>query len=147
MNSEQAHGKFQKELNAGTISLVLLALIQRNDAPMYGYQIAKELERIGGGELPMNQGAFYPVLRSLEKQGLLAGKTEPSDSGPPRKYYRLTNFGRRALLRWREIWTQSKTFVDEVLGEAHGESNPSEPSRRVSRESRARDQAKMRGRT
>ena len=72
MDDEAARRKFQRELNSGAVSLVLLGLLARRGKPMYGYEIAKRLEEAGGGALPMNQGALYPVLRSLEKQGLLA---------------------------------------------------------------------------
>jgi PadR family transcriptional regulator PadR len=63
--------KFQKELNAGTSSLVLLSVMSRSGEPMYGYQIAKMLEE-SAPEIPMmKQGTLYPVLRSLEENGLL----------------------------------------------------------------------------
>ena len=62
---------------------------------MYGYEIAKELERQNGEALPMNPGALYPVLRSLEKQGLLSSYSELSDSGRARKYYEVTKGRRR----------------------------------------------------
>ena len=61
---------------------------------MYGYQIAKQLERIGEGVLSGKQSALYPVLRNLEGAGLLDSHVEPSMSGPPRRYYRITDAGR-----------------------------------------------------
>ncbi|MFH1754727.1 MAG: PadR family transcriptional regulator, partial [Candidatus Latescibacterota bacterium] len=63
----------------------------------------------------MKQGALYPVLRSLENGGLLASQVEPSVSGPPRRYYRITEIGGRTLVRWAEIWQKTKTFVDNTL--------------------------------
>ena len=48
MDIEDLHRKFQRELNAGTVSLVLLALLARAGEPQYGYQIAKQLEAVGG---------------------------------------------------------------------------------------------------
>ena len=66
--------KFQKELNSGTSSLVLLSVLSRSKEPMYGYQIAKLLED-NGPDLPlMKQGTLYPVLRSLEENNLLETK-------------------------------------------------------------------------
>ena len=107
--------KFQKELNAGTSSLVLLSVLSRSKEPMYGYQIAKMLEE-SGADLPMmKQGTLYPVLRSLEENSLLESKVEPSVSGPPRRYYRITEDGRAALTEWLEIWKQTKKFVDANL--------------------------------
>ena len=107
--------KFQKELNAGTSSLVLLSVLSRSREPMYGYQIANMLED-NGPDLPlMKQGTLYPVLRSLEENGLLESTVEPSVSGPPRRYYKITEDGRSALKVWLEIWEQTKKFVDAIL--------------------------------
>jgi len=64
-DNELTDKKFQKELNSGTAALVLLAVLDRADEPMYGYQIAKHLDT-GSEEVPVKQGALYPVLRSLE---------------------------------------------------------------------------------
>jgi PadR family transcriptional regulator PadR len=111
--------KFQKEMNSGTASLVLLSVMAKAEAPMYGYQIAKHLaER--STSTPMKQSALYPVLRSLEKNALLTSKVEPSVSGPPRRYYQITNEGRETLTLWIEIWSEMKNFVDNILeGESH----------------------------
>ena len=107
--------KFQKELNAGTSSLVLLNVLSRSKEPMYGYQIAKLLEESGPNFPMMKQGTLYPVLRSLEENGLLSSLVEPSVSGPPRRYYQITPEGRGALKEWLEIWKQTKKFVDAIL--------------------------------
>ena len=107
--------KFQKELNAGTSSLVLLGVLSRNPEPMYGYQIAKMLEESGPDIPMMKQGTLYPVLRSLEENSLLESTVEPSVSGPPRRYYKITEDGRAALAEWLEIWKQTKKFVDATL--------------------------------
>jgi len=64
----------------------------------------------------VKQGAIYPVLRSLETQGLLSSQREMSDSGPPRRYYQATNTGQEALQTWIKIWEETKSFVDNVLG-------------------------------
>ena len=63
--------KFQKELSTGTVSLALLAVLAKAPEPLYGYLIAKELERVGDGVLSGKQSALYPVLRNLEGAGLL----------------------------------------------------------------------------
>lgn len=107
--------KFQKELNAGTVSLVLLAILDRSPEPLYGYEIAK---RIGGAleaGTPVKQGTLYPVLRSMESSELLTSRVEPSVSGPPRKYYSITDRGRAALEEWKAAWSRTRDFVDATL--------------------------------
>ena len=107
--------KFQKELSTGTVSLVLLAVLSKAQEPMYGYLIAKQLERVGEGVLSGTQRALYPVLRNLEGAGLLDSFVEPSMSGPPRRYYRITEAGRATLLEWVAAWRATRDSVDSVL--------------------------------
>ena len=107
--------KFQKELSAGTVSLALLAVLAKAAEPMYGYLIAKQLERVGEGVLSGKQSALYPVLRNLEGSGLLESFIEPSMSGPPRRYYRITEAGRLTLRDWVSAWRATRDSVDSVL--------------------------------
>src|SRR4030067_1309782 len=111
----EAIKKFHKELNGGTAALVLLGVLDKTASPMYGYQIAKLIEaRIKDVDI-MKQGALYPVLRSLEAIGLLESEVEPSVSGPPRRYYKITESGRQTLAKWIEIWQQTRALVGAVL--------------------------------
>jgi len=108
--------KFRKELNAGTISLVILAILGQSPRAMYGYRIAKSLEQLEHDKEPVvKQGTLYPVLRSMERSGLLASNVEPSVSGPPRKYYVITDAGRHTLEQWKAVWRQTRDLVDSVL--------------------------------
>lgn len=107
--------KFQKELSAGTVSLALMGVLAGAAEPMYGYQIAKRLEQVGDGVLAGKQSALYPVLRNLEGAGLLDSFVEPSVSGPPRRYYRITAAGRDVLRDWAQAWRATRDSVDSVL--------------------------------
>lgn len=111
----EAIRKFQKELNGGTAALALLGVLDKAEKPMYGYQIAKIIEGQTGDVDIMKQGALYPVLRSLEGTGLLESEVEPSVAGPPRRYYEITESGRKTLAKWVEIWRQTSDFVNAIL--------------------------------
>ena len=113
--------KFQRELNAGLVGLVLLAILDQAEEDLYGYQIAKRLQQAAGGSPPVKQGALYPVLRQLSANGLLASRIVPSYAGPPRRYYRITETGRATLAEWRGIWRSTRDFVDGFT-EANGAS-------------------------
>ena len=107
--------KFQKELNSGIASLVLLGVMAQASEPLYGYQIARQ---IGAGQkngLSMKQGALYPVLRSLENSELLQSHVEPSISAPPRRYYQITTTGREVFEDWKKVWEQTRDYVDGTL--------------------------------
>ena len=109
--------KFQKELNAGTVSLVVLAFLNAATEPTYGYRIAKHLERAAKGPQLMKQGTLYPLLRSMEASGLLESEVEPSVSGPPRRYYRITDRGRSTLIIWTQAWDRTRDFVEAILSD------------------------------
>ena len=118
VETNEADKKIQKELNAGTSAVVLLSILDRATDPMYGYQIARHIET-SIEDMPMTQGALYPILRSLESSGLLESEVEPSIAGPPRRYYKITESGHETLKRWTEIWSQTKIFVDTILEGDH----------------------------
>ena len=119
---ERLSQKFQRELNAGLVGLVLLAVLEQADEDLYGYQIAKRLQELADGSPPVKQGALYPVLRQLSANGLLASRIVPSYAGPPRRYYRITEAGRGTLAEWRGIWRNTRDFVDGFT-EANGASS------------------------
>ena len=112
--------KFQKELNAGLVALVLLAVLDQAGEDLYGYQIAKRLQHQAGEGTFVKQGALYPVLRNLSAAGLLSSRVVPSYSGPPRRYYGITPTGRRTLAQWRDIWSGTRDFVNQFI-ESTGE--------------------------
>lgn len=107
--------KFEKELAAGTVSLVLLAVLAGEREPLYGYQIAKRLEQDAGGVLLGKQSALYPVLRNLSAAELLDTFTQPSEAGPPRRYYRVTPLGKKVLRQWTDAWNSTRHYVDSIL--------------------------------
>jgi PadR family transcriptional regulator PadR len=118
MDDSQAR-KFQKDLNGGLVSLVLLAVLSGSTEDLYGYEIAKRLQRANEGEALFKEGTVYPVLRALAAQGLLTSRVVPSYSGPPRRYYRITDEGRAMLAHWSDIWRQTRSFVDRFIEGQH----------------------------
>ena len=108
--------KFQRDLNAGLVALVLLGVLAETDDDLYGYDIAKRLQRARDGEPLFKEGTIYPVLRSLAASGWLSSRIVPSYSGPPRRYYRITDEGRAVLARWRAVWRDTRDFVDQFTG-------------------------------
>jgi PadR family transcriptional regulator PadR len=114
MDDSQAR-KFQKDLNGGLVALVLLAVLEATPEDLYGYEIAKRLQRANEGEALFKEGTIYPVLRALSASGYLTSRIVPSYSGPPRRYYRITDEGRALLTQWSGIWRQTRDFVDRFI--------------------------------
>ena len=107
--------KFQKELNGGLVGLVLLAVLAESNEDLYGYEIAKRLAHANDGTSIFKEGTIYPVLRALSAGELLTSRIVPSYSGPPRRYYRITEQGRSVLAEWKLIWASTRDFVDRFI--------------------------------
>jgi PadR family transcriptional regulator, regulatory protein PadR len=111
--------KLQKELNSGLVGLVLLAVLDKSQEDLYGYEIAKRLASANEGTSLFKEGTIYPVLRALSAAELLTSRIVPSYSGPPRRYYRITEQGRAVLAEWKVIWYSTVSFVDRFIETGH----------------------------
>jgi PadR family transcriptional regulator PadR len=60
-------------------------------------------------------GTLYPVLREMEASGLLESHVDPSVTGPPRRYYKITGRGFSTLKQLSEAWEKTKAFVENTL--------------------------------
>lgn len=91
-----------RELIKGNTDTLLLCLA--NQQPMYGYQIIKEMDKRSKGYFRFKEGTLYPALHRLEQQGWLQGKWEKTPGGQKRRYYHITEKGRRVLDRKIAEW-------------------------------------------
>ena len=101
------------ELVRGTLDTLLLETISRS--PMYGYQICKTVNTRTDGYFDLREGSLYPALHRLERDGMLTSYWEKTDAGRRRKYYRITDKGRGALVTKRREWQQFTIAVERVL--------------------------------
>ena len=99
-------------LRRGTLEFCILALIERED------QYGTELVRTLGAEqhLVVSEGTLYPLLSRLRRSGWVMTVWRDSSSGPPRRYYTLSDSGRRALNHFRYEWTAFRDAVDRIAG-------------------------------
>ena len=109
---------FQKGLYTGVSALILLGIVGNSKEPIYGYQIAKIVESNTEETPIIKLGTLYPILRGLENDGLLESKIDPSVTGPPRKYYKITAAGIKALEQLTVTWKEGKKFMDSILAGA-----------------------------
>lgn len=106
--------RIQRELLKGTLELMVLTLLERE--PMYGYQIVKEVRSRSAEVLHLKEGSLYPALHRLEQAGLIEGYWQQRSDGADRRYYRITEGGRRAAAAQRDTWRRFTIAVDGVLG-------------------------------
>jgi PadR family transcriptional regulator PadR len=102
----------QIQLRKGVLEMCVLALLSREDG--YAYDIAARLAELIG----MGEGTIYPLMRRMQSDGLVTTYLAESDSGPPRKYYRLTPAGRTAVMSQIAEWNSFTGAVTRVLGNA-----------------------------
>ena len=95
----------------GVLDLCLLAVIE--EGPAYGYEMTKRLR--ARGLATVGEGSIYPLLGRLERDGFVETYRATSNGGPPRKYYRLSAAGERALSAGVSEWRTARDAVDAVL--------------------------------
>lgn len=98
-----------KTLLAGSTSLLLLKLLA--DGDKYGYQMIEELRRRSDRTFELKAGTLYPLLHSLEQKGLITAWESDAETRP-RRYYHLTDSGRRQL---EEKETEWRAYAGAVL--------------------------------
>jgi len=91
---------WQIQVRKGLLELCVLNALR--EGKQYGYDIVKQLRALDG--LVIGEGTIYPILSRFRKQGLVESTIEESPDGPPRKYYRLTPSGRRAVVQMNDAW-------------------------------------------
>lgn len=107
-----------KELLKGSIDILLLSLIEKED--LYGFLIAKRLKEKSNAFYEMGEGTLYPALQRLEKQKLIKGYWGDSDSGARRKYYAITEAGKKALADRCSQWDSLNNLILACRGKTNG---------------------------
>ncbi|MFC2156879.1 PadR family transcriptional regulator [Acidobacteriota bacterium] len=98
---------------------IILSLLLSGES--YGYQILKRVRQVSGGKMEWSSAMLYPVMRRMERDGLIRSDWRVSEKNRMRKYYTLTDLGRQELEvekeRWisiqdalRELWTTAEAF-------------------------------------
>jgi len=86
----------------GTLDLLILKAVSLG--PQHGYGVLLRIEQISGAALKIEQGALYPALHRLERQGLLTTEWGASENNRKAKFYSLTTTGRKRLRSEKDGW-------------------------------------------
>lgn len=101
------------QLRRGALEYCVLALVAGEER--YAVDLVRELGEIEA--LVTSEGTLYPLLSRLRREGLVATTWRESETGPPRRYYRITESGRVALRAFGEEWTSFRDAVDTLITE------------------------------
>ena len=105
--------KIDKELMKGSTTMLILNLLTQEN--MYGYQIIKKLSEKSEKVFELKEGTLYPILHSLEEKELISSYWEES-TAKKRKYYSITDKGRKVLLAKKEEWKVFSDGISKVIG-------------------------------
>ena len=105
-------GSLSTALRRGTLEFCVLALMEHGE--QYGVELVRRL----GAErtLTTSEGTLYPLLARLRRVGWVETTWRESPTGPPRRYYALTQGGHNALQNFRTEWTAFRDTVDRIVG-------------------------------
>jgi transcriptional regulator len=107
------------ELLPGTLDLLILKAVSLGK--LHGYGVLLRIEQITGGALTIQQGALYPALYRVEKQGLIDSEWGVSENNRRAKYYRLTPLGRQRLRDESAGWNRFAEAMASALRATTGE--------------------------
>lgn len=99
-----------KELMKGSIDILLLSLIAQKDT--YGFEIIKNLRSKSRELYTMSEGTLYPALQRLEQKKLLKSYWGESESGGRRKYYCITEEGKKELTKKLAEWNRIHELIN-----------------------------------
>ena len=115
MNIENA----QVQMRKGILEFCILHIISRGE--IYASDMLDELT---SARIMVVEGTLYPLLTRLKNAGLLDYKWVESTSGPPRKYYILTDLGRDSLESLTETWQELAESVNQIIGRTEQHKKP-----------------------
>ncbi len=96
-------------LRKGMLEPLVLGSV--STGPAYAAEVLARLSRAG---FPTQEGTLYPLLSRMGRDGLLSHEWQESAAGPPRKYYALSNAGRRRLSDFHAEWASLTTIIETI---------------------------------
>ena len=99
----------KSQMRKGMLEYCVLLILQHGEA-----YASEMIARLKEAQLIVVEGTLYPLLTRLKNDGLLAYNWQESTSGPPRKYYRLTETGKHVLLQLDKSWSEIVLTVSHL---------------------------------
>ena len=97
------------QMRKGILEFCILSILSKND-----HYASEILDTLKGGKMIVVEGTIYPLLTRLKNSGLLEYRWEESTSGPPRKYYKITEAGKASLAELSTSWKALTTAVNKI---------------------------------
>jgi PadR family transcriptional regulator, regulatory protein PadR len=97
------------QFNKGVIEMCVLALVSQRD--FYGYELVETISK----KIEISEGTIYPILRRLTSEKYFETYLKESSEGPPRKYYKMTNQGKKETEKLLASWIQFYEDVNFII--------------------------------
>ena len=101
------------QLRRGVLEYCVMALLRQEER--YAFDLVRDLAEIDG--MVTSEGTIYPMLSRLRRDGLVETTWRESPTGPPRRYYRLSAGGQKALREFKNEWSIFRDAVDGLMKE------------------------------
>jgi PadR family transcriptional regulator PadR len=107
------------QLRKGVLEFLILSVIARGET--YGYELIQRLKSLD--DLPLSESTVYPILERLRSDGALQMRTEPSRSGPDRRYYSLSKLGEHRMREMNRYWDRLSRSIESLREPMKGGTN------------------------
>ena len=111
---DPAPASLPKDLVAASAAPLILGILMRGES--YGYAILAEVRKLSQGRLEWKEGMLYPVLHRMERNEWIVAELRDSPEGRLRRYYRITQSGRRILRRQKAEWSLVNNLLELAWG-------------------------------
>ena len=101
---------WQTQLRKGLLELYILNLLSQGES--HGYEMVRTLKR--SDSLKIREGNIYPILARLQTDGLVHVRKQASQSGPPRKYYMLSDLGHERVANMNKHWDDITSHIKQI---------------------------------
>ena len=101
-----------KNLTAASTKPIILGILKQGKS--YGYLIIRKIKELSGGKMEWSDGMLYPVLHRLEKEELIRSEWIMSEDSRPRKYYVISEKGKKELIAEKDQWVQVNSVLSKI---------------------------------
>ncbi|MDR6463359.1 PadR family transcriptional regulator [Chryseobacterium sediminis] len=103
--------KWQSQVKKGTLSFIVLLVLKENE--LYGYELIEKVKTLTNIEIA--EGTLYPLMNRLKTDTLLESKWVEQETGIPRKYYFLTEIGKKTLEEMKTQWIDLQNIMNKLI--------------------------------
>lgn len=109
-------GRYEQQMKKGVLEMLVLKQLEKEEK--YGYQLISQLKEKSDGMFTLKEGTLYPILYRLEDDGLVVSRwSEPKGKEVSRKYYEITEEGKKGLEELKALWEQFSEQVIRIMEE------------------------------